>query len=127
MRGLLRYGVVGGGLVLVEYALYLAIVRAVPNAAVPAYLASRSVAGVLGFAGHARFSFGGAALSARNGMRYALSVAANMAFAALLLMATVPLIGALAAKLASDCVVILASYVVGRRFVFSHAPEGAIR
>ena len=119
IRELARYGAVGAGLVVVEYALYIAIVHLWPRGALPAYLLSRVVAGVAGFVGHSRFSFGLADLCARNGVRYALSVIANMALAALLLMALLPLLGPLAAKLVSDAVVIAAGYIAGRRLVFT--------
>jgi putative flippase GtrA len=123
IRELTRYGAVGGSLAVIEYVIYVAIVQRWPQAVLPAYLLSRLVAGVAGFVGHSRYSFGHADLSSRNAVRYALSVLANMALASLILMAMVPLLGAFAAKLASDGVVIVAGYVAGRTLVFTRAPR----
>jgi len=125
IRELTRYGAVGGSLVVIEYVIYVAIVQRWPQAVLPACLLSRLVAGVAGFVGHSRYSFGYADLSSCNAVRYALSVLANMALASLILMAMLPLLGAFAAKLASDGVVIAAGYVAGRTLVFTRSPRRA--
>jgi len=119
IRELARYGAVGVGLVVIEYALYIPIVHLWPQAVLPAHLLARVVAGAAGFVGHSRFSFGLADLRPRDGVRYALIVIVNMALAALLLMALLPLFGPLLAKLVSDGAVIAAGYIAGRRLVFA--------
>lgn len=122
-----RYGLVGGTLVAIEYALYLAILAARPDAVLPAYILSRIVASVVGYVGHARFTFGAASLSARSALLYAATVAGNMALATLLLAATLPWLGPLFAKMASDAVVIVAAYLVSRHLVFLSPHREAAR
>jgi putative flippase GtrA len=120
---LLRYGAVGVGLVAIEYILYFVIVRAWPDAVVVANLVARLVAGIAGFVGHARFTFGGSACPTSNALRYAALLVANTLAASLLLMALLPLLGMLFAKLASDGITIAAAYLVSRYLVFVPAAD----
>jgi putative flippase GtrA len=121
VRELARYGVVGGGIAAIEYALYIALIGLWPQAVLAASLVARVAAGAVGFVGHSRFTFGQASLSTRSGVRYAASVVVNAALASLLLMALLPLLGPIVAKLASDAVVIAAGYLTGRTLVFAPA------
>jgi len=126
IREMIRYGVVGGGLVAIEYAIYVAIVSVRPDAALLANIVSRIVAGAVGFVGHSLFSFA-TGLSARNALRYAVSLGANLVLASLVLMAALPFLGVLLAKLVSDCAVIAAAYLAGRHLVFLPVVRGASR
>lgn len=124
---MLRYGGVGIGVVAIDYILYLAIVTAWPDAAVPANLIARLAAGTVGFVGHARFTFRTSDRLARSGLRYGMLMAANMAIASLLLMAMLPLLGVVFAKLASDVITITAGYLASRYCVFAPARLEATR
>lgn len=118
---LLRYGSVGITLVVTEYALYLAIISLAPQAVLPAYIASRFVAGVVGFVGHARFSFGRADMSVASGVRYALATAANMLLSSWMLTVVLPLVGPILGKVCSDCVGVATGYFSSRYIIFASA------
>jgi putative flippase GtrA len=121
---LARYGVVGITLVVTEYVLYLAIISLAPQAALPAYIASRFVAGIVGFVGHARFSFGRADMSVASGVRYALATAANMLLSSWMLTVVLPIVGPILGKMVSDCVGVATGYFSSRYIIFvsAHKP-----
>lgn len=114
-----RYGMVGVSLVAIEYTIYLSLLEVRPNWVLSAFILSRVVASVVGFVAHSYFTFKTGELSAKSGLLYGLSVAGNMAIAALLLMATLPLLGPLFAKMVSDAIVIVVAYVFSRNVTFT--------
>jgi putative flippase GtrA len=120
---LLRYSAVGIGLAAIEYILYFVIARAWPDTVMAANLVARLVAGIAGFVGHARFTFGGSACPASNALRYGALLVANTLAASLLLITLLPLLGLLFAKLASDGITIAAAYLVSRYLVFVPAAD----
>lgn len=116
---LARYGVVGVSLIAIEYTIYLSLLEVWPAWILPAYILSRVVASIVGFVAHSYFTFKNGELSVKSGLLYGLSVAGNMALAALLLMAALPLLGALFAKMVSDAIVIVVAYVFSRNVTFT--------
>lgn len=116
---LARYAVVGVSLVVIEYTIYLSLLGVWPNSVLTAFIISRVVASVVGFVAHSYFTFKTGQLTAKSGLLYGLSVAGNMALAGFLLMATLPLLGPLFAKMVSDSIAIVVAYVFSRNVTFT--------
>lgn len=125
---LFRYGLVGGIVYCADLVSFTAIFYFFPTHYLIANVAAKIIGALTGFILHRSFTFRGdqAYGPSRQLASYLLLLGANILVANGLLYAAVRYFGApeLAAKVATDILVIALSFIVSRVFIFQHAEEG---
>ena len=113
-----RYVSVGIGLVGIEYAIYLALIKFSPVAPVVAHIAGRSLAAVIGYFGHAHFTFRQANDHGRRAPRYLLVFLSNIAFSTVLLQFFLTILDPVRGKIVTDVIAAGGCYLATRLVVF---------
>jgi putative flippase GtrA len=113
-----RYVGVQLGLIVIDYGIYLGLIRLRWLQPVPAFLAARTIVGVLAYFAHARVTFQSDEKHRIAAPRYAALLVFNALLAAFVLSRLLGSTGPLWAKLCADVSLLLINFFVIRRFIF---------
>lgn len=125
LHQLVRYGLVGGCVYASDFLAYLTVLSLAPGAFLAANVAAKCTGGAIGFVLHKHFTFSWEQRDSahRQFVSYVALIAANLALSSFLLWLLVAQVGLgpIIAKVMVDVVVIAASFVVNRIWIYRAA------
>jgi putative flippase GtrA len=119
----LRYVVVQGIVVVLEYAAYVVLLETKLLPPVAAHLAARAASGLTSYLAHARVTFRSATPHRHAAPRYLLLLVLNAVFSAGVLSALLKLAGPILGKVLADTCAVGFNFFVSRRYVFGRRPD----